>query len=120
MHRESQHISAEAETRGPDDTAIEEKEGRPRHAISTGEQCGKHAQEGDKLAEKDDHASITAKEILAEPESLLVEPYARAMAPQDRKSDQPTDLVADVVADHSASGRSSNDADNIQFVARAA
>src|SRR5215470_9265873 len=38
MHRGSQHISAEAEARRPDDPAsgIEEKEARPRHAISTG------------------------------------------------------------------------------------
>ena len=82
MHRGSQHISAEAETRRPDDPAssIEEKEARPRHAISTGEQRGKRAQQGDKTAEEDDHASVTAKEILPELKPPLVKPDALAVA----------------------------------------
>ncbi len=72
-----------------------------------------------KPSEEDDRASVTAKQILPEPEPPLVEPDARAVAPKNRKSYEPTDFVADVVADHGADGRSSYDAGNIEFVARA-
>src|SRR5690242_5622168 len=84
--------------------------------IGTGKQSGKRAQQGGKSSEEDDRASIAAKQILPEPKTATVEPDPTAIAPQDRKSYEPTDLVADVVSNHSAGGRSGNDANNIQFV----
>src|SRR5207253_6853114 len=121
MHCGAQHIPADSENQRPDESSrrVIEKKARPRHAIGNGEQGGKRAQQSGKPSEEDDRASVTAKQILPEPEPPLVEPDARAVPPQNRKSYEPTDFVADVVADHGADGRSSYDAGNIEFVARA-
>src|SRR5258705_1676762 len=121
MHRGAEQISADTENRRPDDSSggVEEEEARPRHAVGTGEQSGKRAQQSRKSAEEDDRASVTTKKILPEFEPSLVEPDASTIAHQERKSYEPTDLIADVVADHSAGRRSGNDADDIKFVARA-
>jgi len=120
MHRESQHICANAKNRRPKDSSsgVEEKEARPRHAIDTREQSGSRAQQSDKSSEEDDCASVTAKEVLPELDPPLVEPDARPIACYERKSYDPTDPVPDVVADHRAGARSSNNAHDIKIVAR--
>src|SRR6266851_2037749 len=108
MNAFSKQVSAQSESRRPDNSAcsVEDEEPQRRQAIRASQQRCESAQQSNETPKEDNLPTVTQEQILSQLPPSLVEPYQISPSRKKRRTKFPPNPEADIIAkDRCADGR---------------